>query len=47
MNAEYLTGVGKVLQTKLNGGNIIKRISTWAWEVSILRYSAAFIDCYM
>ena len=31
----------KVLGTKLNGGNIIKGINTWA--VSLLRYSAAFI----
>ena len=32
----------KVLETNLNGGNIIKEISIW--EVSLLRYSAAFID---
>ena len=39
MNAEYFMGVGKVLQTKLNGGNIIKRISTWAWKVSTPQHS--------
>ena len=42
MKAEYLRRVLKVLETKLNNGNIIKGINTWA--VSLLRYSAAFID---
>ena len=32
---------GKVFETNLNGGNIIKQMSIW--EVSLLRYSAAFI----
>ena len=30
------------MKSKLNGGNVVKGINTWA--VSILRYSAAFID---
>ena len=38
----YLRRVRKVLESKLNGGNIIKGINTWA--VFLLRYSAAFID---
>ena len=42
MRTEYLKRVRKVLETKLNGGNIIKGINKWA--VSLLRYSAAFID---
>ena len=42
VKTEYLRRVRKVLETKLNGGNIIKRINTWV--VSFLRYSAAFID---
>ena len=42
MKAEYLRRARKVLEVKLNGGNIIKAIKTWA--VSLLRYSAAFID---
>ena len=42
VKAEYLRRVRKVLETKLNGGNIIKGINTWA--VSLLRYSAASID---
>ena len=42
---EYLRRVRKVLESKLNGGNLIKAINTWA--VSLLRYSAAFIDWNM
>ena len=34
--------VRKVLETNLDGGNIIKGINTWA--ISLLKYSAAFID---
>ena len=41
VKTEYLRRVRKVLETKLNGGNIIKGINIWA---SLLRYSAAFID---
>ena len=41
VKTEYPRGVRKVLETKLNGGNIIKGINIWA---SLLRYSAAFID---
>ena len=37
---EYKRKVRKVLETKLNGGNIIKAINTWA--IPILRYSAPF-----
>ena len=39
---EYLRRVRKVLETKLNGGNIIREINIWA--ISLLRYSVAFID---
>ena len=42
VKAEYLRRVRKVLETKLNGGYIIKGINTWA--VSLLRYSATFTD---
>ena len=42
VNPEYLRKVRKVLETKFNGGNIIKGINTWA--VSLLWYSATFID---
>ena len=39
----YYRRVRKILETKLNGGNIITGINTWA--ISLLRYSAAFLDC--
>ena len=39
---EYKRRVRKVLETKLNGENMIKGINTWA--VSLIRYSAAFLD---
>ena len=34
-------GVRKLLESKLNGGNIIKAINTWA--ISMLRYSTSFL----
>ena len=39
---EYKRRVRKMLETKLNGGNIIKAINTWA--IPMLRYSASFLD---
>ena len=39
---EYKRRVRKLLETKLNSENLIKAINTWA--VSLLRYSAAFLD---
>ena len=42
MKTEYYRRVRKILETKLNGGNIITGINTWA--VSLLRYFAAFLD---
>ena len=42
VKAEYLRRVQKVLETNLNSSNIIKGINTWA--ISLLRYSAAFIE---
>ena len=39
---EYKRRVRKILETKLNGGNIIKAISTWA--IPMLRYSASLLD---
>ena len=32
----------KILETKLNGNNMIKGINTWA--IALLRYSAAFLE---
>ena len=42
VKGKYLRKIRKVLETSVNGGNIMKGISTWG--VSLLRYSAAFID---
>ena len=39
---EYKRRIRKVLQSKLNGGNTIKAINTWA--VSLLRHSAPFVN---
>ena len=39
---KYYGQVRKLLETKLNGGNIITKINTWA--LSLLRYSAALLD---
>ena len=38
---EHYRRVRKVLETKLNSGNVFKAINTWA--VSVVRYSAAFL----
>ena len=38
---EYYRRVRKVLETKLNNGNVFKAINTWA--VPVVRYSAAFL----
>ena len=39
---EYLRRVRRVLQSKLNGGNTIGAINTWA--VSLVRYTAGIIS---
>ena len=42
VSKEYKRRVRKVLETRLNGNNIIKAINTWA--VSVVRYSGPFLD---
>ena len=42
VKTEYYRRVRKILETKLNSGNIITGINTWA--VSLQRYSAAFLN---
>ena len=42
LRKEYYRRVRKVLQSKLSGGNVMKAVNTWA--VSLLKYSAAFVD---
>ena len=39
---EYIRRLRKVLKSKLNGGNLVRGVNTWA--ESILRYSAAFVS---
>ena len=38
---EYIRRLREVLKSKLNGGNLVCAVNTWA--VSLLRYSAAFV----
>ena len=42
LKTEFYRLVRKILETKLNGGNIITGINTWA--ISLQRYSAAFLE---
>ena len=39
---EYIRRLRKVLRSKLNGGNLVRGVSTWA--VSLIRYSATFVS---
>ena len=39
---EYIRRLRKVLKSKMNGGNLVRGDN--AWEVSLLRYSAAFVS---
>ena len=41
VSKEYNIRLRKVLKSKLNGGNLVCGVNTWA--VSLLRYSAAFV----
>ena len=42
VSKEYIRRLRKVLKSKLNGGNLVCGVNTWA--VSLLRYSAAFVS---
>ena len=42
VSKEYTRRLRKVLKSKLNGGNLVRGVNTWA--VSLLRYSAAFVS---
>ena len=42
ITSEYVRRVKKLCRSKLNGGNLISVINTWA--VSVLRYSAGIVD---
>ena len=41
VKTEYFRRVRKILETKLNGGDIIAGTNTWA--ISLLRYTASFL----
>ena len=42
VSKEYTRRIRKVLKSKLNGGNLVHGVNTWA--VSLLRYSTAFVS---
>ena len=42
LSKEYIRSLRKVLRSKLNGGNLVSGVNTWA--VYLLRYSAAFVS---
>ena len=42
VSKEYIRRLRKVLKSKLNGGNLVRGVNTWA--VSLLTYSAAFVS---
>ena len=42
VSKEYIRRIRKVLKSKLNGGNLVCGVNTWA--VSLLRYLAAFVS---
>ena len=42
LSKKYIKGSRKVLNSKLNGGNLVHGVNAWA--VSLLRYSAAFVS---
>ena len=42
VSKECIRRLRKVLKSKLNRGNLVREVNTWA--VSILRYSAAFVN---
>ena len=42
ISKDYFRRFRKVLKSKLNGGNLVQEVNTWA--MSLLRYSAAFIS---
>ena len=42
VSKEYIKRLRKVFKSKLNGGNLVHGVNTWA--VSLLRYSVAFVS---
>ena len=42
VSKKYIRRLRKVLKSKLNGGNVVRGVNTWA--LSLLRYSAALVS---
>ena len=42
ISKEYIRRLRKVLKSKLNGGNLVRGVNTWA--VSLITYSAVFVS---
>ena len=42
VSKEYIRGLRKVLESKLNGRNLARGVNTWV--VSVLRYLAVFLS---
>ena len=42
VSKEYIRRLRKVLKSKLNAGNLVRGVNTWA--IPLLRYSAAFVS---
>ena len=42
VSKEYVRRLRKILKSKLNGGNLVRGVNTWA--VCLLRNSAAFVN---
>ena len=42
VSKEHISRLRNVLKSKLNGGNLVRGVNTWA--VPLLRYSAAFVS---
>ena len=42
VSKEYIRRLRKVLKSKLNGGNLVREVNTWA--VSLLRYSYRLLE---
>ena len=43
VNKEYIKRLKAILKSKLNSGNTVKAINTWA-QVPVIRYSAGIVD---
>jgi hypothetical protein len=43
VSGEYFRRVGLLLRSKLNAGNLIAYVNSWA--IGVMRYSAGIFDC--